>query len=479
MLNDETINRWELFYDSITQSKEPSNLKVAYLSGPNPENDLRVFCEAGILPENIWAFESEKTTYLEAVESTLSSKFPFLKIIHGGIDSFIEASPQRFDIIYLDFCGPLPSRNKKQKTLGAITQVLECHSLNSPGILITNVALPTQEQDADGRELFSKLVASYLYPKEFLEDKDSENNFKEGAVAYGINFDEWLKIVTEDLDNYYRQFITRLIMDHANIISPYGRFYRHNALINKFFKINDKSEFSEYISSLFHFDDDGGGRNVIVDSGLHPVLWTLATLNKSINQSDTNYPDWIFVDKEFEKFASLFTSQLGINVSAKELVENLSPMSFLLSEGNEYQFLSESIKKICKNHNISHYYNFCDLVLFHQIIELLFRQLAIPYHVNVEKTKRWKYVAKETPMFMDMTVLDECRYLYDWMPTSDMVSVGINDIQRQLSYRFVLDGVSKHQRWYNPEFFFGTAVVDQHTAGFEAKTLSRRELITP
>ncbi|MCD6184208.1 MAG: hypothetical protein J7K84_00230 [Deltaproteobacteria bacterium] len=42
----------------MSNQKKPENLKVAYLSGPNPENDLRVFCEAGILPENIWAFES-------------------------------------------------------------------------------------------------------------------------------------------------------------------------------------------------------------------------------------------------------------------------------------------------------------------------------------------------------------------------------------------------------------------------------------
>ena len=76
-LTDNTINRWESFYDSIVQSKNPENLKVAYLSGPNPENDLRVFCEAGILPENIWAFESENSVYSQAIVSALNSEFPF------------------------------------------------------------------------------------------------------------------------------------------------------------------------------------------------------------------------------------------------------------------------------------------------------------------------------------------------------------------------------------------------------------------
>jgi hypothetical protein len=112
--------------------------------------------------------------------------------------------------------------------------------------------------------------------------------------------------------------------------------------------------------------------------------------------------------------------------------------------------------------------------LFHQTIEVLFRQVATPYHVNVERTRRWGYQAKDTPMFMDMLVLDECRYLYDWMPTIDMFSEGIKNIERQLVYRFVLDGVAKHCRWYNPEYFSGCAVVDQFAESFCAKTLAPR-----
>jgi hypothetical protein len=158
-LSDVTINRWEEFYDSIIQSKNPQNLKVAYLSGPNPENDLRELTKHGVLPENIWAFESDAKTYNDAVISALSSEFPFIKLIKAGIGDFFQASPQKFDLIYLDFCGPLPSKNKKNKTLKTISNILSYHSLNSPGALITNVCLPTNEQDPDTRNLLSKLVA--------------------------------------------------------------------------------------------------------------------------------------------------------------------------------------------------------------------------------------------------------------------------------------------------------------------------------
>ncbi|MGO8712977.1 MAG: hypothetical protein ACLQUZ_13155, partial [Rhizomicrobium sp.] len=221
-LSNETIDRWEAFYDSVTQARDAKNLKVAYLCGPNPENDLRVFCAAGILPENIWAFESDADVHDKAVASALASEFPFIKIINGGIDTFLEASPMRFDIIYLDFCGPLPSRNKKQKTLLAISRVLACHALNSPGALITNVSLPTATGDAAGRVLLAKLVACYLYPKSFLEGDGSTT--PEGPIAEGYEFDDWLPIVSANLESYYGQFVTRVLMDHASVISPYSRF---------------------------------------------------------------------------------------------------------------------------------------------------------------------------------------------------------------------------------------------------------------
>lgn len=480
-LSDATIDRWESFYDSIAQARTPANLKVAYLSGPHPENDLRVFCGAGVLPENIWAFESENSTYSEAVIAALASEFPFIKLINGGLDAFVEASPQRFDIIYLDFCGPLPSRNKKQKTLSALTRVLARHSLNSPGVLITNFSLPTEQQDPVGRALLAKLVACYLYPKQFLEGGDSGSGFIEGAVSHGNAPLEWYESVAANLENYYGQFVTRLLMDHASLISPYDRFPRHNAIFGKFFDIKDTSTIKATLDSLFHFSDEedaGGGGDVVVDSGQYPILWTLAALDKGLNARDPNYPQFIFDDDKFAKFADQFLSQLDVGGSKKELLDGLVLLSYMLSEGRgQEDYLSKQMKRIHDEHSFGAFHQFCDLVLFHQTIEILFRQVAVPYHVNVEQTRRWSYQAKDTPMFMDMLVLDECRYLYDWMPTADMFSEGIGNIERQLVYRFVLDGIAKHRRWYNPEYFFGTAVVDQFTEGFCAKTLKPREPI--
>lgn len=474
-LKDETIDRWEVFYDSITQNKDAASLKVAYLCGPNPENDLRVFCAAGILPENIWAFESDATLHDQAVESALGSEFPFIKVIKGGIDIFLEASPMRFDIIYLDFCGPMPSRNKKQKTLLAVTRVLARHALNSPGALITNVSLPTEAGDASGRAILAKLVACYLYPKEFLEGDG--DNAPEGPIANGNEFEEWLAIVAGDLENYYGQFVTRLLMDHASFISPYNRFPKKNRIYSNFFKPLSPTDSAALAASAFHFEDDemGTGGDVIVDAGQYPVLWAFAAMDKKTNANDENYPQWVNSDSDFALLAETFLSQLRIDGNKDDLIANTCEMTFsMLGGSSQEKYLSKPLYEAVSDYDFREYYQFCDLMLQHQIVELLFRQIAVPYHVNVEMTRRWRYQAKDTPMFMDMTILDECRYLYDWMPTTEMVSAGFSNTERQLAYRFALDGISKHRRWYNTEYFYGTAIIDQFTEPFEAKILKLR-----
>ncbi|WP_345867832.1 hypothetical protein [Shewanella algae] len=472
-LRDETISRWEGFYDSIVSSKKASDLKVAYLSGPNPENDLTEMTNLGILPENIWAFESDTTTYNEAVISALSSDFPFIKLIKSNIGTFFSVSPQKFDIIYLDFCGPLPSRNKKQRTLKAITSILSHHSLNSPGVLVTNVSLPSKEQDSKGYDLIAKLVASYLYPKSFIESSSSPTKMTDGPITSGYYPDTWDKEVKDNLEYYYGQYVTRLLLDIITIISPYNTFNRSNSVFRNLFEVSDK-EIEYMMSHYYHFNEKCDGGNIISDTMLYPVLWTFSSLNKSLNQKDENYSQNIYADSEYEKFCNSFLSQLSNNDDINSLLKNVSSLHFLLGEDNDEKYHSKSLNQISSISWFNRIYPFCDMFLFHQIKELLFRQIAVPYHPNITATERWQYKAKETNMYMDMIVLDECRYIYDWMPSVDMIENSLDDIQRQLSFRFALDAISKHRRYTNPEIFFGTASVGDGSAGFEAKWLKPR-----
>ena len=469
-LQDDEISRWENFYDSIVQSRKARNLKIAYLSGPNPENDLKEMFKHGILPENVWAFESDNKTYDKAVISALDSEFPFIKIINESIDGFLDFSPQKFDIIYLDFCQPIINKGKNNKTLKVITKILDKHSINSPGILITNVSLPTEKQDKESRDSLSKLIATYLYPKAFQEDHTSPSGFNDSANTNGNDFEDFFQKVDTNLEDFYGTFVSRLLIDQASIICPYNRLM-NSSVVKKVFNLDTKNT-KEIIGKLKEFNEEYLGN----EAEYYPFNWTFSILQnyKDINEGFNSLQN----DSNFDSIANNFLTQLSGGNKPKEMSDNIMKLLVLLSGEPQFEdYLCDSLKQFSKKSNSNKYYQFCDLVLFPQILELLCRQLAIPYQVNIEKSKRWKYIAKDTPMYMDMIILDECRYLYDWLPTKDMIELGVSDIQRQLLYRFVLDAISKNYLNYNIELFYGTAVVGRDTKPFESKTFSKRKLI--
>ena len=103
-LKDETIKRWEKFYKATVGTKKRFELKIAYLCGPEPENDLEIMLQNGVIAENIWAFEKDSSCFENAKRKILLSKYPYLKIVKRDIKAFFQTTNIVFDIIYLDFC---------------------------------------------------------------------------------------------------------------------------------------------------------------------------------------------------------------------------------------------------------------------------------------------------------------------------------------------------------------------------------------
>jgi hypothetical protein len=446
LLSESEIIQWESFYESIIRNKKAKELRVAYLSGPNPENDIEILVENGILPENIWAFESDKTTYTKAVMSALKSQFPFIKIYKGRIEYYLKILPFKFDIIYLDFCGTVAT----EKTLSVVRDIFNYQKLETLGVLITNFALPNKDkkENTDFRDNLILLAANYLFPKSFTENyTDLGGGNRESAECHGIDPDEFFKIAKREEMTFYSQFITRILYDLPSVIIPYQRLANDKILINLFFKNFDKSSFEED-----YYEENENA-----------LVWGLSNF---------------FIKKEsFEKLFNKFKGQLSINADDKTLLENIKLVSYFISERSQDNLHSDKLEKIRSNWNFTDKYIFCDVLLFHQLKDILIGQLTSPYYYNVDYTKRWTYKAKETDMFMDLVTYDECRYVFDWMPTLDMFEEGIEDWDRQLSLRFAMDSISKQRRWYNEEFFSGTAVVDQEAKTFEAKELKKRKLI--
>lgn len=256
LLTDNEIKRWESFYESIIKKKKPSELRVAYLSGPNPENDIEVLVANGVLPENIWAFESDNKTYSRAIISALESRFPFVKIYRGKIENYLKILPFKFDIIYLDFCSTLASGN----TLSVIRDIFFHQKLEILGVLITNFAFPNKENAAnlDYRENLTLLAANYLYPKPFTEHYTGlGGNFTETPECHGIDQEKFITIAKRNKKTFYSQLITRILFDLPSVIIPFQRLANNDSLINLFFKNFKKESFNEdYAEDIMYFPDE-------------------------------------------------------------------------------------------------------------------------------------------------------------------------------------------------------------------------------
>ena len=131
------VRMWEKIHSQYIGNKKADEITVCYLAGPEPENDFKEFVSMGVLPNNIWAFESEKNVYKEALQAIDSTDFFQPKLVRTSIERFFETTPKEFDIVYIDACSPLIS---EQHALRCIATMFKYHRLASPGILISNFA---------------------------------------------------------------------------------------------------------------------------------------------------------------------------------------------------------------------------------------------------------------------------------------------------------------------------------------------------
>jgi len=145
-------------------------LKVVYLSGPEPKNDLEILLRLGVSIENIWAIKADKKYFKTAIDN-VRYNYPTLKVFHGSIDAFFKIHPLSFEILYLDFTAPLFSKEKKPFL--TLHNIFDNQVLSEMGILITNYSVPDRTEE--GIELLVNFFVDHKY--------------LEGSV-HGA-FDEW------------------------------------------------------------------------------------------------------------------------------------------------------------------------------------------------------------------------------------------------------------------------------------------------
>lgn len=441
------LENWLSYSGQINQfNKKPNELKVAYLCGPEPENDLTHLLDLGIRIENIYAFESDRKIF-ETANKSLKNKYPNLKIFNGKIDQFVKSSYVKFDIIYLDFTTPLFSRNSK--IYQSIINIFENRALSELSCLIVNTTYPDKTDEN------IEFLTNYFHYQSFYEssvyygksDEDDRGTFVEDNFCYGIyEKEEFKPIIEKNFKEAYSAFQTSFIINYTNHILPISNVIKNSHSVKRLFKDN-KNLFKDLIEKF----------QVSEDVYTEPSSYSLYHFFRELKEGKSDLSkDWArFITKnDYNKY---------------NLDDTVKYFYILLTAiyGADYmEILSESLKKslpeIMNNvpdSRFSRFSVFCDIPMVHLWLELAMNQLGYPYHQNTHNHKRYSYKAKEREMCLDIFTFDQCRSLYDWLPMIEYYGDDLKNIERQMMTRICMDAIGKHSLHILDRQYFGSAMV--------------------
>lgn len=445
-VDNECLNNWLSYSEQINNiNKKPEELKIAYLCGPEPENDLSHMLKLGIRIENIYAFESDRGLFDEAVKS-IKNNYPTLKIYNGKIDSFIKSSFVKFDIIYLDFTTPLFSR--LSKIYQSIVTLFENRALSDLSCLIVNTTYPDKtDENVDFLVNYFFSQSCYEYSIYDSSKTDNKGRFIESNFAHGIYVKEDFKPnIEKNFKEAYSAFQTNFIINYTNHILPISNVIKNPISVKRIFK-NDKNLFKEKIEEFENSEK----------VKIEPSQYALYSFFRELKEDKSDLSkDWVkFITKnEYNKY--------NLDDTVKYLYVLLE--SFY---GESYQdLLSESlIKSIPEimtsvpDSKFGRHSVFCDVPMIHLWLELAVNQLGYPYHHNTKNHKRYSYKAKEREMCLDIFTFDQCRSLYDWLPMIEYYGDDLKKVERQMMSRICMDAIGKHSLNILDRQYYGSALI--------------------
>ncbi|MBP7281762.1 MAG: hypothetical protein KBA66_09310 [Leptospiraceae bacterium] len=415
----QTIDEWSNSNRQSFEKKDPRQMKVLYLCGEVPSNDLEIFRKHGILSYNVYALESKENEFKKAIDD-LNSKGYYIKIIHEELSKFLKTNNIKFDLIYYDACGSFCSG--KPDTLNPIIEILSKERLSDLSALITNFS-----EVKESKEFHSGLIASYYlgryndFPKSFW-DLDEDPAILEDEPEKLKN------IIKNNFEIFYSDFITRLISDFSRYFIPNSRAisFEHvkTEIINEekmFLKIS--RAFKDYPKDTIERIDDWD-----LVPGAYPVYTFLKKLPKLTNERS-------FLDR--------FNSIKMNNKSLKESIPIISILNALFDNHKE-TLTSNFLETIDRTWFDEEGDIFCDVPLRNLAINSYLGLYGRPFHFNTRKSDRISYKAKENRMFTDYFLLDNCSEFYNWFP---VIQQGLNffsDIRKQILARAMIDRMGRY-----------------------------------
>ncbi|MEW7850518.1 hypothetical protein AB2N08_17650 [Massilia aurea] len=471
------IESWTDFSNNSYEKKQPQQLKVAYFCGPEPENDLTIMTDLGILVENVWAIESDKEIYHSALTKAKKT-YPTLKIFNGSISDLLKITSFKFDIIYLDFTAPLFS--KQSKPLLTINSVFENNSLSDLGILVINSCVP------DATEENIEFLASYFRSQPFLESDvllgpEKSGFFAEGADTYGFidqeSYDcavaegdfEYVKdqpiyenAIRSNFGAAYSAFSSHYPVMIAGYMQPMWRIANNPSLKRMLLKIDDPKIRAciEKMMTLRDYESEESDMTEELEDKFQ-------VSGGEVFENHQEFPIWNFMLrlKESKNAVSKYWyEQFSRKNGAASLLESVQLYDLLRNAQYSYketlsEMLSDSIDQVISALPDPHGGIFCDVPMEHLWIELAINHMGNSYHANTNQHWRAKYQAKSREMYLDMFVFDNCRSLYNWLPMINLYGQDMASIERQIIVRSCMDAITK-QNHYSAFFsYYGANLI--------------------
>lgn len=437
--------QWMEFHAAQVGRRAPRDLKVLYLCGPEPLNDLEVFLSLGVIPQNIWAIENQNDLYSSAVDQLKQHGF-YIRVHHGKLEQFFNTVNERFDVIYIDACGPLPSA--KPNTLRLPIAMAKHERLASLGVLITNFAEPSSEH----YDRYIDLMTQYFSPR--YNDCPAILT-EDGADPAIANADvEYLKhYVSRHVTEVYSDFVTRFLVDLVRNIVPQLRVFANPELRRKYFADPQKlAQTQRQAIALPKFEAD-----MTVDEKLRAIFTTMGDLHRN----PSGYPIATF----FHRIARLPELRQLLE-PLFEKVDGTRPEDAMLSIGliekmieGHWDIISPEMLAAVRGSWIDKKGGlFCDIPMPNLLVNSLFGIYSHPYYPNPRSSLRVSYVAKSTRMYTDCLLLDQCRYYFDFWPTIDLVPDRFCSPAFQLILRTCLDRIGRHDWSSSSHPFRGAAL---------------------
>lgn len=438
---------WLSFRDAVVGTRQASDLKVLYLSGPEPMNDLGVLLELGVRPQHLWAVEGGRNEYGAAVKQ-LGERSSFIRLHHGSLRTFLDEVTERFDIVVYDACGPFGGG--KPNTLGPLVSLFREERLSPMGALITNFTSWPEEQ-ADQYDL---LMARYFNGR---HDEVPRPLLRRGVDPAGHihGIADLARLVGVEREQVYSEFVTLLVAEVARDIIPLTKVGASTALQSKYFA--KKSVVNDAVKRALH-DPDWPNQVDDVDAAF--VKWFEAA--GDVARFPGSYPLLSFlVTSDRDPATSRYVSALMQARVYGKTIGRAYPYGVLLAQimNGHVEVASEEMRAAVRAgwFDYGRRY-FCDVPLPKLLINLLFGIYSHPYLANPRKSLRLRYRAKVRPMFADCHVFDQCRYVYDYLPTIDLIPYRWESKAFQLALRVHVDRMGWHG-WHSKDHpFRGSAL---------------------